>query len=333
VTVETNERDRTVSPFVEPWQPTQRAVIITAVAITLLVLLSATTFVVQRVWFTPESALSGYFGALADRDAEKALTYLTDGDSSDTSTAAGIIGSQSYVPPTGLKVQGIKDDSDDGKSRTATIGYSIGDSKYTAQVSLNRSEELSWGLFRSWRISDSRPTLQITSSTPLPVRVNGVSLPGQDGQELRTPLFPGSHVVDIAENPLLESDPVTVDVGFDDAEVELVTRMKATAQQTVEQQVKDYLNGCAVAAPNPEQNCPFSTNSSELSSVAWRIDKLPTIELRQSSSGEITVSTRVVGQASVTAKSYDGSPYTDSTPFSVEGAAVLDQGKVVFLPA
>ena len=332
MTLETNERDRTGSPFVEPWQPTQRAVIITAVAITLLVLLSATTFVVQRVWFTPESALSGYFGALADRDAEKALTYLTAGDSSDTSIAAGIIGSQSYVPPTGLKVQGIKDDSDDGESRTETIGYSIGDSKYTAQVSLRHRKELSWGLFRSWRISDSRPTLQIASSTPLPVRVNGVSLPGQDGEELRTPLFPGRHVVDIADNPLLESDPVTIDIGFDDAELELVTRVKATAQQTEEQQVKDYLNGCAVATPDPEQNCPFSPNSSELTSVAWRIDKLPTIEVRQTPSGEIAVRTQEDGQATLTAKNYDGSPYTDSMSFSVQGSVILDQGKVVFQP-
>jgi hypothetical protein len=332
VTVETNERDRTVSPFVEPWQPTQRAVIITAVAITLLILLSATTFAVQRVWYTPESALTGYFAAIADRDAEKALTYLTAGDSSDTSIEAGILGSQSFVPPTGLKVQGIKDESDDGESRTATIGYSVGDSKYTAQVSLRRSEELSRGLFRSWRISVSRPTLQITSSTPLPVRVNGVSLPGQDGEELRTPLFPGRHVVDIADNPLLESDPVTIDIGFDDAELELVTRVKATAQQAVEQQVKDYLNGCAVAAPNPGQNCPFSPNSSELTSVSWRIDKLPTIELSQSPSGEIAVRTQEDGQATLTAKNYDGGPYTDSMSFSVQGSVALDQGKVVFQP-
>ncbi|GAA1603383.1 zinc ribbon domain-containing protein [Kribbella sancticallisti] len=329
MTVETKQPDRPVSPFVEPWQPTQRAVIITVVAVTLVILLSAMTFVVQRIWYTPESPVDGYFRALADRDADKASSYLTGDDSSAT---AAILTSEQYVAPTDLKVQGIEDDSDDGKRRTAKVSYAIGDTKKTGEVSLRRSEELSFGLFRGWSISESRPSLEITTSAPIAVQVNGATLEADPEQSLRATVFPGRYVVDVADNPLLETDPVTVDVGFDDAEANLVTRIKETAQAEVDKQIKEYLKGCLVEATKPEHNCPFSMGYSDITRPVWRIDKYPTIELKLGSRGQIVAESTADGQATLTGKGYGGTPYADSTPFDLSGGVTVEQGKVVFLP-
>jgi hypothetical protein len=334
--VETTERDRTASPFVEPWQPTPRAVIITVVAITLVVLLGVTTFVVQRIWYTPESTVTGYFDALAARDADQASSYLHDGNSGSenaAATASGILAAQTFVPPTGLKVDKIEDNSDDGDSRKAKVSYKIGDSKVTAEVSLSRSEELSLGLFRGWYISDSRPALAITTSSPVPVQVNGVTLATDSEQGPRTTVFPGRYVVGVADSPLVESDPVTVDVGFDDAEANLVPRIKATARSEVDKQVKAYLTGCLVAATKPEHNCPFSIGYSEITSPVWRIDKYPVLELKLGSDGEVVVESTTDGQATVTGKGYGGAPYADNTSFTISGVVTADQDKVVFTPA
>lgn len=334
MTVETTERDRTASPFVEPWQPTPRAVIITVVAITVVALLSVTTFAVQRIWYTPDSPITGYFDALAARDADKAPSYLRDGNSgsdSNSPTGSEILTSQAFVPPTALKVDKIED-GDDDKSRKAKVSYKLGDSNVTAEVSLRRSEELSFGLFRGWYISDDRPAIAITTSSPVPVQVNGVTLAPDSEQGPRTTVFPGRYVVEVADNPLVDSDPVTVDVGFEDVEANLVTRIKATAQAEVDKQVKAYLTGCLVAATKPEHNCPFSIGYSEITSPVWRIDKYPTIELGLNPDGGITVESTEDGQATLTGKGYGGTPYADNSSFDVSGVVGVEQGKVVFSP-
>jgi hypothetical protein len=326
--VQTTQPDRTASPFVEPWEPTQRAIIITAIAVALIASLSTATFVVQRIWYTPESAVEGYFGALADRDAVKASSYL-NGDG--PSFAADLVGSEAYVPPTGLKVDEIVED-DDGDRRTAKVSFAIGDRRTTGEISLRREEELSFGLFRGWSVAGGRQALQVSTSTPIDVRVNGKPVETDSEQPPEIDVFPGRYVVDVADNPLVESAPVTVDVGFSDSQVDLVTRIKPAAEKDVDAQIKKYLEGCLIAATKPEHTCPFSYGYSGLLRPVWRIDKYPTVVLRLNSDGQVVAETTADGQATVTGTGYGGLPYTDTDLFTVNGAVTAEQGKITFQP-
>ncbi|TCO47799.1 hypothetical protein EV646_105356 [Kribbella antiqua] len=322
----TTQSDRPASPFVEPWEPSQRTIFVTAIVVALIASLSTANFVAQRIWFTPEAAVKGYYGALADRDAAKAASYLSN---NDTTLAAALISSDKYVPPSGLKVDSIREDDEDSKGRSAQVDFSIGDTKATGSMSLRRSEDLSWGLFRGWDITGNRPALQISSSIPVDVQVNGQRVDLESGD---LNVFPGRYVVQVADNPLVESDPVSVDAGFENVEVQLAPRIKSTIETEAQAQIKAYLKQCLTEATKPEHSCPFSFGYSDITNPVWRIDTYPTVELELDSSGEgIVVHSNTEGEATVTG-TYDGAPYTDTDTFSVSGTITVDQGKVTFQP-
>jgi hypothetical protein len=322
--VQTTQPSRPVSPFVEPWKPSPRATLITAVVVALIAVISTASFVVHRIWFTPESVVNGYYAALADRDAQKALTY---GGSGGT-TAGDLISSDKYVPPTKLTIDDLKDDGKD--SRTAKVGFVIGDTKASGEVNLHRKDELTWGLFRGWELTGDRPTIEISTPAPVAVQVNGHALnAGDESSSLE--VFPGRYVVGLVDNPLVESDPVTVDAAFGDSTVELVPRIKAEAKTTVDEQLKEYLKGCLIAATKPDHDCPFSM-SIDVTRPAWRIDKYPTIELRVADDGNVVAETTSEGQATLTGTGYGGYPVNDATSFTVSGPVTVEQGAIKFQP-
>jgi hypothetical protein len=323
----TTQSDRPASPFVEPWQASQRTIVVTAIVVALIASLSTANFVAQRIWFTPEAAIKGYFKALADHDAEKAASYLSH---NDTTLAAALISSDKYVPPSGLKVDSVREDDEDSKGKSAKVSFAIAGTTATGPMSLRRSDKLTWGLFRGWNITGSRPALQITTSTPVDVQVNGQPVDLESGD---LNVFPGRYVVEVADNPLVESNPVSVDAGFEDVTVELTPRIKSTIETEAQTQIKAYLQNCLVEATKPEHTCPFSFGYSEITNPVWRIDTYPTVALDLDSSGEgITVQTTTDGEATVTGKYADGTPYTDTDTFSVSGTVTVDQGKVTFQP-
>jgi hypothetical protein len=324
VTVQTIQPARPVSPFVEPWKPSPRATLITSVVIALLIVISTASFVVRRIWFTPESVVNGYYAALADRDAQQALTYGGNGDT----TAADLIGSDKYVPPTKFNIDKIDGSKDD---RTAKVGFVIGDNKVSGEVSLHRKDKLTWGLFRGWELTGDRPTIDINTTAPVAVQVNGHVLNVDDESSRHLAVFPGRYVVGLVDNPLVESDPVTVDAAFGDSTADLVPRIKAEATTTVDAQIKTYLKGCLIAATKPKNNCPFSINF-DVTRPAWRIDKYPTVELRLADDGNVAAETTSEGKATLTGLGYGGYAVNEPTSFSVSGPVTVEQGAIKFQP-
>ncbi|MFG1906736.1 hypothetical protein [Kribbella sp. NPDC048928] len=330
MTVQTMQATRPTSPFVEPWRPTPRGTLITALVIALVVILSVVTVVVQRIWFTPESVITGYYRALADRDAEKALSFGRG------SAPLDLLGSDKYVPPTNLKVGKIEtgQDSDGKKSdddRTAQLSFTIGDQQLTGRIDLHRSNQLSWGLFRGWDLSGDRPAITVNSSSPAKVQVNGQVVPPGDDGAARVEVFPGRYVVGIADNPLIEAEPVTVVAGFGDSSADLTPQIKADAKTAVDKQVKAYLNGCRTAALKPNNNCPFSVDS-DVSHPVWRIDAFPTIALRIADDGQVVAESSTEGKATLTGVGYGGYPVNDPTSFRVSGLVNVEQGAIKFQP-
>ncbi|MFC5688232.1 zinc ribbon domain-containing protein [Amycolatopsis mediterranei] len=316
-------------PFVRPWQPSRKAGLVTAVVVSVLVVLGAGLFVVQKVVFTPEAALNGYFDALAERDAETAASYLA-GDR----LSGDMLRSPDYQPPAGLKIHDVEDDGDDTK--TASISFVVGGHEQSGKVQLTRRRTHTWGVFRDWAISDLRPTLRITTTTAVPVRVDGETL-ATSGQrdDVEIPVFPGRHKVDIADNPLLEADQNVVDAALGATEVPLGVRVKASAQQAAQDQVKTYLDQCAGQKTAEPPNCPFRLAFySEVVNVSWKITAYPEVELQQTQSGAVAVRTRTgsQGRVTVTGTQSGGTPYQDEQTFSVNGGIYPDQGRLVFAP-
>jgi hypothetical protein len=307
------------SPFVEPWAPTPRVKMITTLVVAVIVVLCAATFVVQRIWLTPESAVDGYFGALADRDVTKASSYIKD---SGTSTSE-IVGAEQYLPPTKLTIDEI---SKDGNDRTAKVSYFIGETKVSGEIPLHRKDKLTLGLFRGWGIDDGRPSIQISTAAPVDVQVNGKPLPEDAKESGLLEVFPGRYVVSVVDNPLLDSNPVTIDAGFGNSEAILEPKVKASAQSAADAQVKDYLKGCAA---KPVDSCPFSSAATR---QVWKIDTYPKIQLRLDDSGAVTVETAADGKATVTGLGYGGYPITESSSFTVSGLVTVEQAKLKFQP-
>ncbi len=220
-----------VSPFVEPWQASPRAKAIMAVVTAVVVVLCATTFAVQRIWLTPEAAVEGYFGALADRDATKAASYIRD---SGTATSE-IIAAEQYVPPTDLKIDKIEDE------KRAKVSFRIGENTLTGEIPLHRKDKLTLGLFRGWAIDGDRPSIQIGTAATVALQVNGKPLPDDARESRLLEVFPGRYVVSVADNPLLESAPVTIDAAFGEHQATLDPKIKASAQAAVDAQIKAYL--------------------------------------------------------------------------------------------
>ncbi|TDD50902.1 hypothetical protein E1263_30565 [Kribbella antibiotica] len=307
-----------VSPFVEPWRPSPRAKTVIALVAAGVVVLCAATYVVQRVWLTPEAAVEGYFGALEDRDATKAASYIKDSNTS----ISDILKSEQYVPPTKLKVDKVEGDD----AKTAKVSFFIGDKQVSGEIPLHHKEKLTLGLFRGWGINGDRPSIQISAAAPVDVQVNGKPLP-EDAKESRLlQVFPGRYVVSVAENQLLESTPITVDAGFGENEVTLEPRIKATAQSAAEAQVKEYLNGCVT---KNVETCPFT---SSITKPVWKIDTYPTLELRIGDDGAVVVETKSSGKATVTGTGYGGYPVNDQPSFTVAGLLIVEQGKLKFQP-
>lgn len=314
---------RPASPFVEPWRPTPRGTLITAVVIALVVVLSVVTVVVQRIWFTPDSVVNGYFAALADRDAHKAQSY------GGTGTVDGsLITSDKYTPPTNFSVDEMNNDGKDG--RTAKVSFVVAGNKMSGEVALHRKDELTWGLFRGWELTGDRPAIQVNTPAPVAVQVNGHALNGDDNGS-RLEVFPGRYVVGLVDNPLVESDPITVDAAFGESTAEVVPRIKAEAKAAVDTQIKAYLKNCLIAATKPDSTCPFSMNF-DVTRPVWRIDTYPTIALRIADDGNVVAESSTEGKATLTGVGYGGYPVNDDTTFRVSGLVTVEQGAIKFQP-
>ncbi|MBE8524316.1 zinc ribbon domain-containing protein [Amycolatopsis sp. H6(2020)] len=339
-------------PFVRPWQPSRRAGLVTVVVVSVLVVLGAGLFVVQQTVFSPEAALTGYFDALADRDADAAASYV-----SSPPPRGDMLRSPDYEPPTGLEIRNVTDlrmdfkhvkdikdpellkkaeDYEDLEPKIASISFVVGGHEQSGEVWLTRRKSHTWGVFRDWTISDLRSTLRITTTTAVPLRVDGqtVAANGPRG-EVEIPVFPGRHKVDVADNPLLEADQNVVDAALGATDVALDVRVKASAQQAAQDQVKTYLDQCATQQTAEPRNCPFRLPYySEVVNVSWKIEAYPEVELRQTQSGEVAVRTRTgsQGRVTVTGTRSGGTPYQDDQTFSVSGSFYPDQGRLVFSP-
>lgn len=292
--------------------------------------------VVQWAFFRPQAAIDGYFAALADRDSDAALGYLTDqGSGADTKLLAQLLRGKGYQPPTDVKISSLERDGD---SATATVAYRLGDARETTTLTLRREDETTAGLFHGWRLSGAPTQLNAAIADP-GVRLNGVELPvATEGPPVV--LLPGGYSATGPSSALSETPSATVLVGPGEtaAVLQLAPVLKPAAIEAVEARVRAWLDECAkqtVAAP---PGCPFRYYGGSIQKITWKILEYPklAVELTGPASAQVSTPTETQGrvEASGTTTYFGGSsPFKDDNAFTVAGVATADGDNVTFRPA
>ncbi|RAO28868.1 hypothetical protein ONO86_05904 [Micromonospora noduli] len=292
--------------------------------------------VVQWAFFRPQAAIDGYFAALADRDSDAALGYLTDqGSGADTKLLAQLLRGKGYQPPTDVKISSLERDGD---SATATVAYRLGDARETTALTLRREDETTAGLFHGWRLSGGPTQLNAAIADP-GVRLNGVELPvATEGPPVV--LLPGGYSATGPSSALSETPSATVLVGPGEtaAVLQLAPVLKLAAIEAVEARVRAWLDECAkqtVAAP---PGCPFRYYGGSIQKITWKILEYPklAVELTGPASAQVSTPTETQGrvEASGTTTYFGGSsPFKDDNAFTVAGVATADGDNVTFRPA
>ncbi|MCG5445216.1 M48 family metalloprotease [Micromonospora sp. NIE79] len=294
--------------------------------------------VVQWAFFRPQAAIDGYFAALADRDSDAALGYLTDqGSGADTKLLAQLLRGKGYRPPTDVEISSLEREGD---SATATVAYRLGDARETTTLTLRREDETTAGLFHGWRLSGGPTPLNAAIADP-GVRLNGVELPvATEGPPVV--LLPGGYTATGPSSALSETPSATVLVGPGEtaAVLQLAPVLKPAAIEAVEARVRAWLDECAKQTATNPPGCPFSyySGSSSPQKVTWKILEYPKIavELTGPASAQVSTPTQTQGTVEVSGTTtYFGtsSPFKDEDAFTVAGVATADGDDVAFRPA
>lgn len=291
--------------------------------------------VAQWAFFRPQAAVGGYFSALADRDSDAALGFLSDQSSvTDRKLLAQLLRGKGYQPPTDVEISALERDGD---SATATVAYRLAGERHTATLTLRRDDDATAGLFHGWQLSGGLIPLDAPVAGP-GVRLNGVELPAAtEGPALV--LLPGRYTAIGPSGALSETptETVTVGPGQSAATLQLVPVLKPAAIEAVEARVRTWLDECAkqtVAAP---PGCPFRYYGGSAQKVTWKILEYPklAVELTGPASAEVATPYETQGKVQVSGTTtYFGtsSPFTEEDAFTVAGVATADGDNVAFRP-
>ncbi|GIJ19956.1 M48 family metalloprotease [Micromonospora lutea] len=317
----------------------RRPAVIGGVALLSFCLLSSLLAVVQWGFFRPETAVEGYFSALADRDVDDLAGWLSPGAGAAVrgdNLLAESIRSADYQPPTDIDIRSIEREDDDA---TATVSFVLAGSRMEAEVMLRRDEESTLGVFKGWHVVGGVSTLSVVAGQQ-GLMINGASVP-ESPQEQTVLSVPGAHLVTAAVNPLSEVAPqhITLLPGAgSDTPIQAVPQLRHTARASIDAQVKTYLDECArqtVAAPS---GCPFRLSGyQEAKDLKWTINKYPVTQIDLVGPGVAEVSTPYDGLGEVrltgTYQSFFGKEkFIESYVVDVTGVVTVTGDELSFAP-
>jgi hypothetical protein len=299
--------------------------------VVLLASLSVQSFV-AATFFTPQRAVTGYFDALAARDARAALSHLEPRQNEPVLLTDAVLKHEGYRPPENITVGEV---AGEGDRRVVPVGFELAGESFRLQVVAHRTETRTMGVFRGWVVEGGLFTLAVTPAG-LPLAVNGVALP--DGFAGQPAVFPGQYRVGVADNPLYQAPEATATVtGQGGAAVRLSPTLKEPVRAEIDAQVRSYVDGCARSTELKPPRCPFAatttTTAATVTGVKWAITTQPTLAMSlNAEKGVVNVTTMREGRADVTGTAADGAAFARTVGFRVTGTAALANGKVSFTP-
>lgn len=332
-----------------------------------LVLFSVTVTVLQSTVFGPKSTVNAYFGALEDRDAEKALGRVGGGSSSYSSgTQSGsaaeelltdkVVGAKQYQPPTDVEITSTKasgDDDGDSDAQQVNISYQVSGERRTASLRVWKSDDKRYGLFDKWLIEGGRSTVTLASGPPYTVNGQAVKSPedqtgdgdgdsegeGEGSGPTTYAVFPGGYEVAVPDNPLFSTASKKVAATLDGKPtlVNLDPDVKQEAITEVRKQVTAYIDLCAGETTLQPDGCPIGVyGGNDPRNVKWTVTRYPTISLTQPDGGSgvyVATDEGGAGEATVSyeAKGYFSEDYeaqTGTSSIEVSGPVVVKKGKL-----
>jgi hypothetical protein len=283
---------------------------------------------VRWAFYGPDDSVRNYFAALADRDANAAWDYVADESARPSTTDAAVLRHTDYTPPTKFRLGAV---TIDGKNAQAQVHYEVGGTAHDETLTLNRLGGPDHP-YQRWHIANAlQPLPGVASVLPL-VELAGfpVLIADQTGG---LQAFPGSYVMRLPDSPLIEADPVTVRTGEGSSSANLAPRLRSTAWQKIEEQIKTYLDGCVRRAEAAPSGCPFSYDSYySLTSIAWRITQYPTYRYEVNPDESVSIVTTQPGVVEATGRTTSTYQPTVTARESlyIQGVARSDGTNVTF---
>lgn len=288
----------------------------------LLVLVSVHSFV-AATFFTPQRAVTGYFDALAARDARLALSYLDPLEADGPLLTDAVLRHEGYRPPENIAVGEVPAEGD---RRLVPVSFEFDGQPHRLTVFARRAEDRTLGVFRGWVIEGGLLTLRVNATGGVPPVINGVAVPEN------VAVFPGRYRMGLAANPLLQAPEITITAAGQSGAGRLVPSLKDSARPEIEASVRSYVDDCARSDSLRPPGCPFSvTSATPVSGVRWTIATYPTLTLSvDPATGAVNVTTAREGRAEVTGTSSGGTAFARTDSFRITGTAALLDGKVRF---
>ncbi|WP_196222483.1 M48 family metalloprotease [Micromonospora sp. CP22] len=317
----------------------RRPAVIGGVVLLSFCLISSLLGIVQWSLFRPEAAVNGYFSALADRDVDDLAGWLSpeiEATVRNDTLLAELIKSTDYQPPKNVDIRDIERDDD---LATAKVSFDLGEIPVETEVMLRRDEDSTLGVFKGWHVLGGVFALTVAADQE-GLMINGVSVPTSP-QEQTVRSVPGMYVVTAASNPLSEVAPqyLTVLPGYmSETLIQAIPELKPAAHDTIQAQVRAYLDECArqtVAAP---QGCPFRLSGySSAENITWKIISYPEpqIEILGPTAARLSTPYEGQGQAEVsgTYESYFGKDeFTERRSITVTGVVTVTGDELTFQP-
>ncbi|GAA4167520.1 hypothetical protein GCM10022251_56850 [Phytohabitans flavus] len=308
-----------------PTRPSPAALISLLVVVASILAATTPILVVRSVFFGPADSVHDYFEALADRDAGAAWRYVYAEGSGQAGPLASLSGPD-YTPPDQFRLLSV---DTDGDRATAQVSYQISGTEYREEFRLRRLGGPEH-TFQRWDIENALRALPVSAVGLSSVTVAGTPVyPGQSGQIM---VFPGRYTVRAPETPLADAEPVTVSTGGQQGAT-LTPRLRATAQEAVEKQLKEYLDGCARQEVAEPEGCPFQYSGFyEITSIKWRIVEYPRMQYQLTPEGLAFAQTAANGTVEGTARTMSTFEPTDVVRLAlvVSGQITTNGTDVVF---
>ncbi|MGY1807305.1 hypothetical protein ACI8AF_08030 [Blastococcus sp. SYSU D00669] len=303
----------------------RRAAVATSVAVAVAAVGAAVVAVLNATLFTPQAAAEEYLDALADGDVAAAVVHLADApDLADQPLLSeAVLGSDSY---TGIDHVVIGEVEEHGSSATVAVTYVVGDQPVEDTISLTPGEDR-FGLFGTWEVAESLPTLEVWSGSSLGAQIAGTDL--ADGTYLA---LPGRYTVSAADHALLTAADAPVVVTTDRSYgATLSPEVKPEALDAARDAVDAAIADCATATELPLENCPFLTGyywQDELTDVHITVTEDPEYSLvYDESANSLEIVTDSYGSLQLTGTETveyffsdpEQRPYETEVRFSVDG--------------
>jgi hypothetical protein len=291
----------------------------------------ATGLVLVDRMFDPAHTATGYFGALADRDAGAALDRLDpDAGPAGALMNSDVLRSSAYTPPSAVRVGAVRL-SDHGNSASVKVTFTAGGSSATADLPLIRSGH-SFLLFQRWRIQSGAFPVTVVAPAIDEVDVAGVRVAA--GAPVAA--FPGAYLAGVPDNPLLTAAPAPVVAVPDAPPLVLQPTIRSGAGTAVGKQVRSFLDTCTLSTSIDPPGCPLSdTTYNDVTDVRWKIISYPQSTL-QITGNQVLLTTTGPGQAQWTGEQQDfgeSVPAGNTVSFEVAGEVQVRDGKVQWQPA